>query len=503
MFDQLLLGFSVALQPANLLYGLIGAVVGTAVGVLPGLGTVATMALLLPMTYHVPPVSAVIMIAGIFYGAQYGGSTTAILLRVPGEESSITTTLDGYQLAMQGRAGAALGMSAIASFIGGTLGVIGLCFAAPILSEFALKFGPPEYFALALLGLMMVVYLSEGSVVKGAIMGALGLAAATIGLDPVNGGERFTFNIVQLRDGLELVPVAMGLFGISEIMLNLEKPENRDVLKQTISKLLPTREDWRRAWAPITRGSLFGFLVGILPGGGATISSFIEYGIEKRLSKTPEQFGKGAIEGVAGPEAANNAASTSSFIPLLTLGIPGNLSTAMVLVALMIHGIRPGPMLMAEHPELFWGTVASMYVGNIVLLCLNLPMIGLWVRLLHTPYHYLVLVIVVVCVVGAYSVSNSTFSIGVMLVFGIVGYILRKADYPIAPFLLAMILGDMLESTLQQTLVAEGGDLSIFLNRPIAAGILAFGAIFMLKPVIARVWFASKASAPKSTPERT
>ena len=488
MFDQLLLGFSIALQPANLLYGFIGAIVGTAVGVLPGLGTVATMALLLPMTYHVQPVGAVIMIAGIFYGAQYGGSTTAILLKIPGEESSITTTLDGHQLALQGRAGAALGMSAIASFIGGTLGVIGLSFVAPILSEFALKFGPPEYFALALLGLMMVVYLSEGSTVKGAIMGGLGLAAATVGLDPVNGGERFTFNILNLRDGLELVPVAMGLFGISEIMLNLEKPESRVVLKSSIRNLFPTREDWRRSWGAISRGSLLGFVIGILPGGGATISSFIGYGIEKRVSRTPERFGNGAIEGIAGPEAANNAASTSSFIPLLTLGIPGNLSTAMVLVALMIHGIRPGPMLMSEHPELFWGTVASMYVGNIMLLCFNLPMIGLWVRLLHTPYHYLVLLIVVVCVIGAYSVSSSTFSIAVMVAFGVLGYVLRKAEYPIAPFLLAMILGKMLESTLQQTLVAEGGNLLVFFDRPIAASILCFGAIFMLKPLIARFW---------------
>lgn len=500
MFDQLILGFSVALQPTNLLYGLIGAVVGTAVGVLPGLGTVATMALLLPMTYHVEPVGAVIMIAGIFYGAQYGGSTTAILLKIPGEESSITTTLDGYQLASQGRAGAALGMSAMASFIGGTLGVLGLCFAAPALSNFALRFGPPEYFALALLGLMMIVYLSEGSTLKGAIMGGLGLAAATIGLDPVNGTERFTFNVLYLRDGLELVPVAMGLFGISEIMLNLERSENRDVLKQTIHKLLPSREDWQRAWAAIARGSLLGFIIGIIPGGGATISSFIAYGVEKRISKSPERFGKGAIEGVAGPEAANNAASTSSFIPLLTLGIPGNLATAMVLVALMIHGIRPGPMLMSEHPELFWGTIASMYVGNLVLLCLNLPLIAVWVRLLHTPYHYLVLMIVVVCVIGAYSISSSAFSIGVMAFFGIVGYILRKADYPIAPFLLALILGDMLESTLQQTLVGEGGDFTIFLRRPIAAAILLFGAMFMLKPLLARFWLEPhKADRPEAT----
>jgi putative tricarboxylic transport membrane protein len=498
MFDQLIFGLQVALTPTNLLYALLGATLGTAVGVLPGLGTVATMALLLPMTYHTEPVSAVIMIAGIFYGAQYGGSTTAILLRIPGEESSITTTLDGHQMALQGRAGAALGMSALASFIGGTLGVVGLCFAAPVLSSWALKFGPPEYCALALFGLMMVVYLSEGSTVKGAIMGACGLAAATIGLDPVTGLERFTFNSIHLRDGLDLVPVAMGLFGISEIMLNLENPENRQVLKSSIRKLLPTKEDWRQSFGPITRGSLLGFFIGILPGGGATISSFIAYGMEKRVAKHPEQFGKGTIKGIAGPEAANNAASTSSFIPLMTLGIPGNLSTGMVLVALMIHGIRPGPTMMSDHPELFWGIIGSMYVGNLMLLCLNLPMIWLWVRLLHTPYHHLILLIVVVCVVGAYSVSSSTFSIGVMTVFGVVGYILRKAHFPVAPFLLAMILGEMIESTLQQTLVAEDGDLLVFVQRPISAAILGFAALFMLKPLFVKFLFSSKSVASTS-----
>lgn len=477
-------GFWVALQPTNLFYGLVGATVGTAVGVLPGLGTVATMALLLPLTYYLEPVSAVIMLAGIFYGAQYGGSVTAILLKIPGEEAAITATLDGYQLARQGRAGPALGMRAFASFIGGTLAIVGLTVAAVPLSEMALRFGPPEYFALVLLGLLMVVYLSDSSIMKGAIMAFLGIAAGTVGLDPVLGTERLTFGMAHLRSGLDVVPVAMGLFGISEIMLNLERPEHRAALKGAIGGLLPSREDWKTCWRSIARGSLFGFFIGILPGGGATISSFMSYGLEKRLSKTPERFGRGAMEGLAGPESANNAASTSSFIPLLTLGIPGNLSTAIVLVALMIHGIQPGPLMMAQEPELFWGVVASMYIGNIILLCLNLPLIGLWVRLLYTPYHYLVLLIVIACVVGAYSVSNSTFSIGVMLVFGVIGYIVRKSGFPAAPFLLAMILGPMLEATLQQSLIANGGNLLIFVQRPISGVIVGFGAIFMLVPLV-------------------
>lgn len=481
-------GFWVALQPSNLFYGLVGATVGTAVGVLPGLGTVATMALLLPLTYYLDPISAVIMLAGIFYGAQYGGSVTAILLKIPGEESAVTATLDGYQLARQGRAGPALGMRAFASFIGGTLAIIGLTVAAVPLSEMALRFGPPEYFALVMLGLLMVVYLSDTSIIKGAIMGCLGIAAGTVGLDPVLGAERLTFGSINLRSGLDVVPVAMGLFGISEIMLNLERPENRSALKSAIGGLMPSREDWKTSWRSIARGSVFGFFVGILPGGGATISSFMSYGLEKRLSKTPERFGRGAMEGLAGPESANNAASTSSFIPLLTLGIPGNLSTAIVLVALMIHGIQPGPLMMTQEPELFWGVVASMYIGNIILLCLNLPLIGLWVRLLYTPYHYLILLIVIACVVGAYSVSNSTFSIGVMLVFGVVGYVVRKTGFPAAPFLLAMILGPMLEATLQQSLIAHGGNLLIFVERPISAVIVGFGAVFMLTPLARKMY---------------
>jgi putative tricarboxylic transport membrane protein len=477
-------GFAVALTPMNIFYGMVGAVVGTAVGVLPGLGTVATIALLLPLTYHTEPVSAVIMLAGIFYGAQYGGSTTAILLNIPGEASSITTSLDGYQMARQGRAGPALGISALGSFIGGTLGVVGLCFLAPVLASFALRFGPPEYFCLIFVGLLMVIYLSGESLLRGGIMAALGLLLGVVGLDPVSGIQRFTFGIPELSDGIDAVAVAMGLFGISEVLLNLAKPEERDVLKSSLTGLLPTLDDWKRAWAPIARGSLLGFFTGILPGGGATISSFMSYGLEKWISRTPARFGNGAIEGVAGPESANNAAATSSFIPLMTLGIPGNAATAMILVALMIHGIQPGPTMMQDRPQMFWGLIASMYVGNVVLVALNLPLIRLWVLMLKTPYHYLVVVIIVICVVGAYTISYSPFAIAVMTAFGAFGFLARLHGFPPAPLILAMILGPLLEKSLQQTLIGEGGDLSVFITRPICAVILALGAVIVAKPLL-------------------
>lgn len=484
ILGKLASGFAVAIAPINILYGVIGAVVGTAIGVLPGLGTVATIALLLPLTYHVDPVSAVIMLAGIFYGAQYGGSTTAILLNIPGEASSITTSLDGYQMARQGRAGVALGISAIGSFIGGTLGVVGLCFLAPLLANFALRFGPPEYFCLILVGLLMVIYLSSESQLRGGIMAFLGLLLGTVGLDPVNGVQRFTFGVPELDDGINAIAVVMGLFGISEVLLNLAKPENRDVLKTNLKGLLPTREDWKHSWAPVARGSLLGFFLGLLPGGGATISSFMSYGIEKWISKTPERFGKGAIEGVAGPESANNAAATSSFIPLMTLGIPGNAATAMILVALMIHGIQPGPTMMQDRPAMFWGVVASMYVGNIVLVALNLPLIRLWVLMLKTPYHYLVVTIIVICVIGAYTISYSPFAIGIMTLFGVFGFLAQEYGFPPAPLILAMILGPQLEKALQQTLIGENGDMTVFVTRPICLTILALGAIIVLKPLI-------------------
>jgi len=488
IFGGLAHGFSIALTPANLLYAAIGSVLGTAIGVLPGLGPPATIALLLPATYKINAASAVIMVAGIFYGAMYGGSTTSILLNIPGEAASVVTCLDGYQMARQGRAGAALGISAIGSFIAGTFGIIGLSLLAPPLAAFALQFGPAEYFALILLGLMMAIYLSEGSALKGLTMAAVGLILGMVGLDPVQGAERFTFGFAKLTDGFDFVVVAMGLFGIAEVLSNVEAPETRDIFKTALKGLLPTREDWRRCWASVVRGSLLGFFIGILPGGGAIISSFMAYAVEKRVSKTPERFGHGAIEGVAAPESANNAAASSSFIPLLTLGIPGNASIAMIFVALMIHGIRPGPMLLSEHPDVFWGAIASMYIGNVMLLALNLPLIGMWVKLLRVPYNYLAVGVLIFCIIGAYSVNNSAFDVGTVVVFGAIGYLLRKGGFPAAPLVLAMILGPQLERTLQQSLIGSGGDLRVFVEGPISATLLVGAVGLAVSPAVRWLW---------------
>jgi putative tricarboxylic transport membrane protein len=481
-------GFAVALTPWNLVYAFAGAVIGTAIGVLPGLGTPATIALLLPVTYKMDPTSAVIMLAGIFYGAMYGGSTTSILLNIPGEAASIVTCLDGYKMARQGRAGPALGMSALGSFIAATLSVLAMSAIAPGLASFALKFGPAEYASLVFLGLIMAVYLSEGSAVKGLLMAAVGIVLGTVGIDPVFGAARFTFGVPHLMDGVDFVAAGMGLFGIAEVLMNLEAPDVRNVYKTSLRGLLPTRDDWRRSWAAILRGTSLGFFIGVLPGGGAVISSFVAYAVEKRVSRHPERFGRGAIEGVAAPESANNAASTSSFIPLLTLGIPGNASIAMIFVALMIHGIQPGPLLFQQHPNLFWGVIASMYVGNLMLLGLNLPLIGFWVRLLKVPYAYLAVVVVIICIIGAYSISNTVFDVGVMLVFGVFGYLLRKGGFPAAPLVLAMILGRILERSFLQALQMSAADLSIFVEKPISAALLSVAALVMLTPVARWLW---------------
>jgi putative tricarboxylic transport membrane protein len=481
-------GFSVALTGWNLLYGFIGAMIGTAIGVLPGLGTPATIALLLPVTYKMDATSAVIMLAGIFYGAMYGGSTTSILLKIPGEAASIVTCLDGYELARQGRAGPALGMSALASFIASTLSVLAMSAIAPALASFALRFGPAEYAALVFLGLIMAVYLSEGSAVKGLLMTAVGLVLGTVGIDPVFGAARFTFGVSHFMDGIDFVAAGMGLFGIAEVLMNLEARDVRDVYRASLRGLLPGRDDWRRAWAAVLRGTGLGFFIGVLPGGGAVISSFVAYAVERRVSAEPQRFGRGAIEGVAAPEAANNAASTSSFIPLLTLGVPGNASIAMIFVAFMIHGIQPGPLLFQQHPGLFWGVMASMYVGNVMLLALNLPLIGLWVRLLRVPYHYLAVVVVIVCIIGAYSINSAVFDVGVMLAFGVLGYLLRKGGFPAAPLVLAMILGRILERSFLQALQVSAGDLAIFVEKPIAAALLAVAVLVMLTPVVRWLW---------------
>ncbi len=481
-------GFAVAFTPWNLVYAFAGVMMGTAVGVLPGLGSPAAVALLLPVTYGMDATSAVIMVSGIFYGSQYGGSTTSILLNIPGEPGSVVTCLDGYQMARQGRAGRALGIAAMGSFIGATISIMLMSMVAPALADFALMFGPAEYSALMLLGLLMAVYIAGDSILKGLLMATLGFILATVGLDPVFGAPRFTFGLTRLLDGIDFVAAGMGLFGIAEVLCNLEAPEVREVYKASLKGLLPTLKDWQRSWAAVLRGSGIGFFIGMIPGGGATISSFVAYAVEKRSSKHPEEFGKGAIEGVAAPESANNAAAQSSFIPLLTLGIPGNLTIAMIFVALMIHGIQPGPMLLVEHPKLFWGVIASMYIGNVMLLALNLPLIGFWVRLLKVPYHYMAVTIIIICIIGAYSIKNSAFDIGVMMVFGVGGYLLRKGGFPAAPLVLTMILADILERSVQQALKVSGADLWIFIEKPISAILLAIGVLVILLPLMKWAW---------------
>ncbi|HTU02691.1 MAG TPA: tripartite tricarboxylate transporter permease, partial [Candidatus Sulfotelmatobacter sp.] len=451
MFDVagLLQGFQIAFSPVNLLWCFIGSVLGTAVGVLPGLGPAATIALLLPISMKMgSPVTAIILMSGIFYGAMYGGSTTSILLNIPGEAASVVTCIDGYQMARKGRAGAALGVAAIGSFIAGTMGVVGLTAMAPPLAEAALKFGPPEYFSLTVLGLLMATYLAGDSPVKGLTMAVAGLILGSVGLDPLSGAVRFDFGIPDLQSNIDFVTIAMGLFGVGEILISLEESEAASILTTKIKNIFPTVADLARSGWAMIRGSVIGFVVGILPGGGAVLASLISYAVEKRVSKHPEEFGQGAIEGVAGPEAANNSAASSSFIPLLTLGIPGNASTAMIFAALLIHGITPGPFLLKEHADVFWGVVASMYIGNVMLLVLNLPLVGMWVQLLRVPYAFMAPMIMVLTLVGVYSVNNSVFDIWVMLIMGILGYLARKLKFDLGPLLLAFVLGPIMERSL-------------------------------------------------------
>jgi putative tricarboxylic transport membrane protein len=479
LLHSLLYGFGVALHPMNALACFIGVLVGTLIGVLPGIGPVGAMSILLPVTFGMSPVAGIIMLAGIYYGAMYGGSTTSILVNIPGEAASVVTCLDGYQMARQGRAGPALGIAAFGSFIAGTLGLVGLMLLADPLAKLAVKFGPTEYFSLMCLGLSLLTYLTQGSMLRGLTMAGAGLFLSLIGQDIVTGKVRFAFGLYGLQDGLGLVPLAMGLFGIAEVLSNLVHPQERTVLATTIRHLLPSRDDWRRSAKPIARGSCIGFLLGILPGGGAVISSFLSYAIEKKLSRHPEQFGKGAIEGVAGPEAANNSASSGSFIPLFSLGIPANVVMALLLGAFMIHGLRPGPLLILEHPEVFWGTVASMYVGNIMLLILNLPLIGMWVKVLKIPYAVLFPLIFLFCLIGAYTIGGNVFDLYVMIAFGCIGYLLRKIHYEPAPLVLAFVLGPLLEQNLRQALVLSDGNPAVFVTRPISAACL-FVSFFIL-----------------------
>lgn len=484
ILNNLSLGFQIALIPMNLFFCFVGVFVGTLVGVLPGIGPVGAMALLLPATFAVPINSSLIMLAGIYYGAMYGGSTTSILVNIPGEAASVVTCIDGYQMARHGRAGPALGISAIGSFIGGTVSIIGLMLVATPLAKAALKFGPAEYFALMCAGLIVLTYLTQGSIVKSLMMALVGIILGSVGLDMVVGTPRFTFNINELTDGVGIIPVVMGLFGVAEVFVNLETVIVRDVFQTKIEHIWPTMKDYAQSKWAILRGSVLGFFFGVLPGGGAILASFVSYGIEKKMSKEPERFGKGAIEGVAGPETANNAAAGGALIPLLSLGIPPNVVMAMLFSAMIIHGIQPGPLLMTQRPDLFWGLVASMYVGNVLLVLLNLPLIGLWVQLLKIPYRILLPLILLFCLIGAYSLNNSGFDILVMIIFGAVGYLMRKFRYETAPLVLAFIMGPILEQNLRQALLISHGSFTIFINRPISAVTLAIAFLLLLSNVL-------------------
>lgn len=477
-------GFSVAFQPVNLLYCFVGVFIGTLVGVLPGIGPVGAMSLLLPVTFHAPATSTIILLAGIYYGSMYGGSTTSILVNVPGEAASVVTCLDGYQMMLKGRAGPALGIAAFGSFIAGTLSIIGLMIFAPPLADAAIKFGPPEYFSLMIMGLAILLFLASGSIPKAVAMGALGVILATIGQDPVMGVPRFTFHVQELLDGVGLVPLVVGLYGISEVFLNIEKTIVTEVSKTKIKGLLPNLKDWRDSIWPILRGTVIGFALGILPGAGGIVSTFVSYTVEKKVSKYPERFGTGVIEGVAGPESANNAASGGAFIPLLTLGIPCNVVMAVLLGALMIHGVRPGPLLMDEHPQLVWGLVASMYVGNGMLLLLNLPLIGLWVQILKVPPRFLFPFIVLFCIIGVYSINMRAFDIGLMVFFGLLGYLIQKFKYEATPLVLALILTPILESNFRQALIQSKGSLAVFVARPISAVCLGISMMILLSSTL-------------------
>lgn len=494
LLANLQLGFETALSLNNLLYCFVGVIIGTAIGVLPGLGPVATISMLLPLTYGLAPVTSLIMLAGIYYGAQYGGSTTAILVNIPGEASAVITCLDGHEMAKQGRAGTALATAALGSFFAGTVGTVALAAFAPVLSAFALDFGSPDYFSLMVLGLIGAVVLAHGSVLKAIAMIFTGLLIGMVGADVNSGVTRFDFGIPELGDNIDFVTIAMGMFGFSEIIKNLEKPMNRGILNTKIKGFHLTKEDFKRAWPAVLRGTGLGTFLGILPGGGGVLASFSAYTIEKKSSKYPEEFGKGAIEGVAGPESANNAAAQTAFIPLLTLGIPPNSTMALMLGAMLISGVQPGPMVLSSNPDLFWGLVASMWIGNVLLVVLNLPLVGMWVKLLSIPYRYLFPAILVFCAIGLYSTNNSTFEIFGALVFAALGYFFVKLKCEPAPLLLGFILGPMMEEHFRRALVLSQGDFSVFLSRPISLTLLTISAGLLLL-VVAPVFRKTRETA--------
>lgn len=489
LFQHLLIGLETAVTPINLVYCLVGVFFGTLVGVLPGLGPMATIAMLLPITFDLQPVSALIMLSGIYYGAQYGGSTTAILLNLPGEASSVITALDGHAMARKGRAGAALASAAIGSFVAGTIATMLIAIAAPPLAQVAVRFGAPEYFSLMALGLIASVVLANGSPVKAIGMIILGMLLGLIGTDISSGTRRFTFGMYELADGVNVVAIAMGIFGLSEVIRNLEGGKSRSFVTTSVSGLMLTRDDIRRIVGPILRGTGLGSIFGILPGGGAIMSSFAAYSLEKKISPNGHEFGKGAIEGVAAPESANNAGSQTSFIPMLTLGIPSNPIMALMIGALMIHGIQPGPAVMTQQPSLFWGIIVSMWIGNFFLILLNLPLVGLWARLLTIPYRLLFPVIAVFCAIGVFSLNNATFDVTVMVMFGALGYVFYKLGCEPAPLLMGFILGPMMEEHLRRAMTLSRGDPMIFLERPVSAAMLVLtvlAAISLLVPMIRR-----------------
>ena len=481
VLDHLSLGFQVALSPWNLAYCFAGALLGTLIGVLPGLGPAATIAILLPVTFNLPPIGAVIMLAGIYYGSQYGGSTTAILVNLPGEAGSVVTTLDGYQMARQGRAGEALAVAALGSFFAGSVATLLIAAVAVPLSRIALTFGAPEYFSLMVLGLMAAVVMAHGSVVKAIAMILTGLLVGLVGMDVYSGAPRYMFGFPALTDGINFVPLAMGVFGIAEILRNLEGPAaDRHIVNTKISGLWPSLATLRQAFPAVLRGTAVGSLFGVLPGSGATLSAFSSYALEKKISRHPEKFGTGLIEGVAGPESANNAGAQTSFIPMLTLGIPSNAVMALIIGALMIHGITPGPLVISSNPDLFWGLIASMWIGNAMLVIINLPLIGIWVQILRLPYRFLFPTILLFSCIGVYTLNNSVFDIGILLVFSVVGYVMYKLEFEAAPFLLGFILGPLMEENLRRAMLLSRGDPAIFVERPISLALLTATALLIV-----------------------
>jgi len=487
--QNLLLGFSTAFAPGNFFYAIIGCLIGTMVGVLPGVGPLAGISLLLPSTFGLDPTAGLILLCGVFYGAMYGGSTTSILMRIPGEAASVMTCIDGYAMALKGRAGPALAIAAIGSYVAGTVSVVGLMFLAPPLARFALRFGPPEYFSLLALGLLVLGYMTGGSMIKNLAMIVLGLLLGMIGIDHMSGYFRFSYGIVALGDGIGVVPVAVGLFGIAEILATAGNPLRPEVLKPKLKDLIPSRHEFRDSILPIGRGTVLGFLIGIIPGSAHIISTFMSYAIERRVSKHPEKFGKGAIEGVAGPESANNAASCGALVPMLALGVPTGPVPAVLLAALMVHGISPGPLFIKEQPTIFWGLIASMYLGNVVLLLLNLPLVGIFINFLRIPYRILYPMILMFCVIGVYAVNTSFVDVGIMSVMGLLGYLLRKCNFETAPVVLGVVLAPIIEMSLRQSLAMSNGSYAIFYQRPVSAVFLV-GALLMillaLKPLMRR-----------------